>query len=377
MTGLAISAILTAGLGPSVRARAQVLSKRKELTHIQKELESTRRQIEEYRRLEESLGQELQRIEGRNAEARRRMSDLRRGMRSAEGRKRELKSRLEVLGQASGYWRSAMISDVRGYNAGLASRNDALGRMDLWREALQRAAIVEKAGLVSGLQGLGRRTAQAEAEVRRKAQELQQKTQRVQAEQHSRAQEYQQKKAAIADAQEKVVAATAHAKELEESARALTRLISALGKVKRGKPSRGGAARLDVPRNSLPWPAEGKVVSAFGRQRNPELNTWVIHQGIVVGTAAGAPVAAVGRGHVIFAGPFRSYGQVVILDHGSNFFSIYGELGEIRKAKGSADGRVEVIATAGADKQGQGGSVYLEIRRGTEALDPLAWLKRR
>ena len=44
---------------------------------------------------------------------------------------------------------------------------------------------------------------------------------------------------------------------------------------------------------------------------------------------AGAPVQAVDGGKVIFAGPFRSYGQVLIVDHGSNFFSIYGELGEL------------------------------------------------
>ena len=60
----------------------------------------------------------------------------------------------------------------------------------------------------------------------------------------------------------------------------------------------------------------------------------------------------------------------MIVDHGGGFFSVYGELGKIVKEKGDAVKANEKLATAGE-------RVYLEIRRGTEALDPAEWLEKK
>ena len=60
----------------------------------------------------------------------------------------------------------------------------------------------------------------------------------------------------------------------------------------------------------------------------------------------------------------------MIVDHGGGFFSVYGELGEILKGKGDAVRASEKLASAGEQ-------VYLEIRRGTDALDPADWLEKK
>lgn len=357
-------------------ARAdEAAAKKKELGAVQKELEATRKQIEEYKKLEDGLGRDLTKLEGKNADARRKMDQLQRNLRLAEEKKNELKAKLGALGAASGFWRGSVESDARGYAALLSSRNDVYGTSGLWAEHLRRQAIREKTGLISSLQGFSAKTLQAQVETRRKALDLLDRSRRAKQEQESGRQEYERTKAAMADAQEKHKAAVARATELEESARALTRLVRALGNRKPYKPAAGAVARLDVPRNSLAWPAAGSIIKPFGRQRNPELDAWVISQGILLATVPEAPVQAVQNGRVIFAGPFRSYGQVLIVDHGSSFFSIYGELGELLKQKGSEVRAGETIARAGAS--GGKGSVYLELRRGTEALDPMAWLEKR
>ncbi|PIR19623.1 MAG: peptidase M23, partial [Elusimicrobia bacterium CG11_big_fil_rev_8_21_14_0_20_64_6] len=108
----------------------------------------------------------------------------------------------------------------------------------------------------------------------------------------------------------------------------------------------------------------------FGRERDKELGTWTVRQGVVFDSNAGADVESVAAGNVIFAGPFRSYGKVVIVDHGGGFFSVYGELGKIEAEKGDSVKKNEKLATAG-------GRVYLEIRHGTEALDPADWLTKK
>jgi septal ring factor EnvC (AmiA/AmiB activator) len=257
-----------------------------------------------------------------------------------------------------------------------SGRSDFYGTAELWADEFRRAAILEKSRHLRGLKGFSKKTQAAEADERKKAAELADSRRQAQAERDDRRKEYEAKKAALAQAQTQVADAARRAKELEENAKAMTALLDKLGKAAKSRKPAGVKAVLDVPRHSLPWPAEGKVLSGFGREKDKELGTWTVRQGLTLSTEDSAPVTPVAPGRVIFAGPFRSYGQVVIVDHGGGFFSVYGNLGEILKGKG-ADARAgEPIAKAGAAKDGSG-RVYLEIRRGTEALDPAAWLEKK
>ncbi|MBI4377205.1 MAG: peptidoglycan DD-metalloendopeptidase family protein [Elusimicrobia bacterium] len=351
--------------------RAQMRAKQAELKKVQQELEVTRRQIEDYQKQEQALEKDLAKIESRNAQTRRRMLGLQGLVKGAEARSAELREQLGALGRASGFWRSALQSDLRGFQSAWAGRDDSYGTAELWGESLRRAAIWEKARLLTGLEGLGRKTAMAEAVTSRQAQELQLSRQRIERQHQSRLREYRQKKAEMAQAQEKAAAARKRADELEESAKALTSLLRRYG---RQKP------QVDIPwnvaRHSLIWPVEGAVLRPFGRERNAELDTWTIHQGVLIETRPEAPVAAIEAGRVIFAGNFRSYGQVIILDHGSHFYSVYGELKKPLKAKGERVRVGQIIGQSGRSENGRG-RLYLEIRRGTEAMDPLAWLRKK
>ena len=138
-------------------------------------------------------------------------------------------------------------------------------------------------------------------------------------------------------------------------------------------------AKIDVPPHSLPWPVQGKVLSKFGKEYRQDLNTWIFRDGIKIAARAGENVKCVESGDVIYAGTFRSYGNVVIVDHGKGFFSIYGFLHTIQAAVGDKLTRGGVLGTAGRDTQQSSGTgqyaVYFETRQGTTAVDPLEWLK--
>lgn len=374
-----IAAVLGAGLLSAPAFAQSASAKRQQLTQVQKELEAARQELEAARKEEQSLGKELHQVESRTGQSRRRVEELQRNIKTAERKKGELRARMAALGQASGYWKGSIEDELRAYEYAQASRDDAFGSGDLWAEEYRRAALIDKVELLAGLQGISRTTALAEQDAKRRAVELSQRHKKAQQEQASAQAELEKKKAAMTQTQEKVAAAAQRAKELEESAKALTALIKRLHEQPRK--SKGGratqVAHWDVAPNSLPWPASGAVVKPFGKQRNPELNTWVISQGITLQTPAQADVEAVKGGKVIFCGPFKSYGQVMILDHGANFYSIYGSLGEVLKAKGADVKPGEVIAKASPAKTGDGGRVYLELRRGTDAVDPLVWLQKR
>ena len=150
---------------------------------------------------------------------------------------------------------------------------------------------------------------------------------------------------------------------------------------KQGVQSKPAPAKsLNIAQKSLLWPLNGQVISKFGKEYNNQLKTWIFREGIKISSLAGTPVKAVADGKVIFAGPFRSYGQVVIVDHGQGFFTIYGFLKDIKATMGQTIKANHIIGTCGYDTQGhamgQGKSaLYFEIRSGTQALDPLVYLK--
>ena len=276
----------------------------------------------------------------------------------------------------AGFWSAAIASEAVRHSAGAATRVDAYGTRELWVEEFRRSAIIEKAWHLKGLHGFRRQTEEAAAEMGRRARDLDESRKRALNERDGRRREYEEKKMALEETQLKVASAARRAKELEESAKAMAALLDKLGKAGRYRKS-GPIARLDRPVHSLAWPVAGKLIQHFGRERDPQLGTWTVRQGVVIASAADAPVTAIAPGSIIFAGPFRSYGNVVIVDHGGGFFSVYGELGAIDKAKGLSVGVGEKIASAGGSKESEGGRVYFEIRRGTDALDPVEWLEKR
>ena len=90
--------------------------------------------------------------------------------------------------------------------------------------------------------------------------------------------------------------------------------------------------------------------------------------------APGTEVKPVDKGEVLFTGEFRSYGQMVIIDHGSTFYSIYGQLGEINVEEGQ---KVKATDTIGKLSSKKEPILYFEIRHNGKPEDPVAWLKPR
>ena len=76
---------------------------------------------------------------------------------------------------------------------------------------------------------------------------------------------------------------------------------------------------------ALEWPVQGRIVGAFGQPSN-RLGGTAVRNGIEIAAEEDAPVRAVHGGSVGFAGPFTGFGTLVILDHGSNGYSLYGYL---------------------------------------------------
>ncbi len=368
--------ILLVAAGLAVSPAAAQKRQKEELSRIQSELRKTLSELETLRTSESALGKDVSRLEDLDASSRLRVEKLQAVIRRAETRKSELKSRLDAASRVHEYWMASLSVEVARHCAAASGRADFYGTPEIWADELRRAAILEKSRHLRGLKGFQKKTEKAEAVERRRAEDLATSRRRVEGERENRRKEYEAKKTQLEHAQTQVAEAARRAKELEENAKALTSLLEKLSKAARVRKPAGVKATLDMPPHSLPWPAAGRVLTGFGREKDRELGTWTVHQGMTMATDAGAAVKAVAAGRVIFSGPFRSYGKVLIVDHGSGFFSVYGSLGDVGKEKGSEVRAGERLAAAGAGPNGSGGRVYLEIRRGTEALDPAEWLEK-
>jgi murein hydrolase activator len=135
-----------------------------------------------------------------------------------------------------------------------------------------------------------------------------------------------------------------------------------------GVPAADAQLPLRPFRGALDWPVNGGVTRRFGLGSPAN--------GIEIAATEGARAVAVHDGTVAFAGPFAGYGNLVIVDHGAQNFSLYGDLLDIVVQKGARIEHGQPVGTAGPIQSGADG-VYFELRIDARPVDPLQWLKKR
>jgi septal ring factor EnvC (AmiA/AmiB activator) len=123
-------------------------------------------------------------------------------------------------------------------------------------------------------------------------------------------------------------------------------------------------------------PVEGKIISLFGPYKNPIYNITNFRSGIDIEAVKGEPIRSVFWGKIIYSNWFKGYGNMIIIDHGSNYYTVYAHLEETFKNKGDVVETGEVIATVGDTGSMAGTKLYFEVRHHGKPVDPLTWLKK-
>jgi septal ring factor EnvC (AmiA/AmiB activator) len=166
-------------------------------------------------------------------------------------------------------------------------------------------------------------------------------------------------------------------KELEQAALRLQRMMEEIARrpVKKA-PDRPAGVGLDAMKGKLEWPVRGKIASGFGKTSHPEFSTEVYRKGIAIEAPTGEEIRAVGKGEVIFAERFLGYGNMVIVDHGERYFSVYAHLSEILKKKGDKVERGQTLGKVGDSDSLVGSRLYFEMRKDGKSIDPLPWFQK-
>lgn len=170
----------------------------------------------------------------------------------------------------------------------------------------------------------------------------------------------------------------------------LTRLIEELAKAARAKakapprtPPTGGPRNERLPdanmratsfpalKGRLRLPVRGELTARFG---TPRQDGTLISKGVFIRAKTGDEVHAVANGEVVYADWMRGFGNLLIVDHGDGYLTIYGNNEAVLKKAGDAVHTGDVVATVGATGGNQAPGLYFEMRHLGQPFDPLPWV---
>ena len=130
-------------------------------------------------------------------------------------------------------------------------------------------------------------------------------------------------------------------------------------------------------KGQLPWPANGRIITKFGRQWNPKLKTTTENPGIDIKGQPGSEIRVVMGGVVTTITYIRGFGTTIIIDHGGGFYTVYSHVTNIQT---NVDGEVrngDVIAYMGDSGSINGSKLHFEIWGKGQKLDPEKWLSKK
>ncbi len=146
-------------------------------------------------------------------------------------------------------------------------------------------------------------------------------------------------------------------------------------KAKQERPVKKAAEKISSHTGLLKMPVKGKVISEFGPYKNTEFDIVNFRSGIDIEADMGEPIRAVKFGKVLFSNWFKGYGNLIIIDHGDSYYTLYAHARELYKTEGDRVETDEVIGTVGDTGTMDGAKLHFEVRHHGNPIDPIKWLK--
>ena len=390
LVALVVLATVPAGAQPKREDTLQ--SEQKKLQQTQKRLKEEREKAAEARARETSLLAELEQIERRLAEKQAEVARLDKRIRRAQADIAALRGEIgKLLGQRSGQ-EEALARRLRamyrvhaqgGALPVILSGDDPVTRATAVRHLTSLAAL--DARLIQEYRVTSEKLADRKGREEARQRELAGLFADAQREQAEVDREAARRRTLLAKVRDERAYHERMVGELTEASRRLEAFIRELQakqrKLAKVPPPKGGVEPPGVGfgtlRGRLPWPTQGRIVTAFGAQVHPRFGTRTFRNGVDIEAAEGKDVAAVYAGHVIYTGWFKGYGNLIILDHGNEYYTLYAHIAEIETKEGDDVRQGQRIGTVGDTGSLAGPRLYFEVRYQGKPQDPVDWLRQR
>lgn len=289
----------------------------------------------------------------------------------------------------------------RRYTRGDRSESDALSQLLAGRDPNQAALDYHfikrlsqaKAELIADLRDKAREKKRLTEAARDKNAELSAIEQKQQVARARLVEQQKQRQVLLKQTAARIKAQRREIGALQKDERRLTQLIATLPRAAKRptKPAREATPSATIRNERTPDPAQaggafaalrgrlhlpvrGEVASRFGKPRPEGGTTW---KGLFIRAAEGSDVKAVAAGEVVFADWLRGFGNLLVIDHGDAFLSVYGNNQSLLKETGQRVAPGEVVATVGSTGGSPESGLYFELRHQGQAFDPLHWVNLR
>jgi murein DD-endopeptidase MepM/ murein hydrolase activator NlpD len=230
--------------------------------------------------------------------------------------------------------------------------------------------------IIGELAESARQLKSAKAELENQKSTLQQQRAELEARKKSLKSAERQRESMLDTLAERKEAHTRAMRELQEVEKELQGKIRELLAKKRQLAASRKTKVLTYGGGKLQWPVKGKVTSPFGMRVHPTFKTKTMHTGIDIDARQGDVVRAAASGEVLYAGWLRGYGQIIIIDHGSDLTTVYAHLSRIGVQEGQAVKTGQQIGNVGQTGVATGSHLHFEVRVNGEARDPMRYLGR-
>lgn len=197
----------------------------------------------------------------------------------------------------------------------------------------------------------------------------------VRAEEQSLAEKKNKKEMLLASVKKEKISYSKMLNEMEDVSKRILEIIKESEKAEKEDFSFG--KHFSSLKGKLPWPVAGRVAIPYGSQRDPQFNTPIFRSGTYIQSNDGSYAKAVHNGRVVFAEWFKGYGQLVIVNHGEGYHTLYGSLSEIFTKVGDIIKDKQPVGRVGNSGLLNSSGLYFEVRYKGKPLDPLQWLQRR
>ena len=134
---------------------------------------------------------------------------------------------------------------------------------------------------------------------------------------------------------------------------------------------------LDISdkKGRLSLPLKGEILNKFGRQKDKQFGSFIVHNGINIRSKSGTSVRSVFDGKVLYTGELDGYGNMVIIGHGKEYHTLYGHLDQIKVKQNQIVKTGDRIGLSGDTGSLIGETLYFEMRKNGKPIEPVRWFK--